>query len=333
MRYVIIGAGAVGAALAAEFHRAGIDYLLVARGAQLDHIRAHGLTYIRPTGREILPLRTSGQEEVTLRSDDLLVITVKTQDVRQAVEEWADRPVGGGKTAAGLPVLTVQNGLEAERMVARRFSRVYASSILVPAVFIETGTVTVASQPQMSSLTLGRFPSGLDETSAAIAADLRRANSLVEEREDIIRWKAAKLLHNVKNVLELFSGDKDILTEAGERIVREAETVLRAAGFDPAASAERRVDISGWTVVRDLIDSPTGQSTWQSFTRGARNEIDYLNGEIALLGVLTGHDTPWNKAAQLLCADLAARRGKPGDLSIDQLAVLAEPGFVQKGHH
>lgn len=323
MRYVIIGAGAVGAALAAEFHRAGIDYVLVARGAQLEHIRKHGLTYVRPSGRKILPLNTAGQDEVELRPDDVLVITVKTQDVIQVVEAWADRPVHGGGTAARLPVLTVQNGLETERIVARRFPHVYAASILVPAVFIETGTVTVASQPQMSSLTIGRFPSGLDDICGLIACDFRKANSLVEARSDIVRWKAAKLLHNVKNVLELFSGDEDILRDAGERIVDEAETVLRAAGFDPAAHDERRLDISGWKPVRHLIDAPTGQSTWQSFTRGARSEIDYLNGEIALLGVLTGHETPWNRAAQLLAAELSARRGRPGDLSVDQLVQLA----------
>lgn len=43
-RYVIIGAGAVGASLAAQFALSGIDYALVGRGDQITHIRQHGLT-------------------------------------------------------------------------------------------------------------------------------------------------------------------------------------------------------------------------------------------------------------------------------------------------
>jgi len=47
-RYIIIGAGAVGASLAAEFETHDIPYVLVGRGAQIAHIAAHGLSYRRP---------------------------------------------------------------------------------------------------------------------------------------------------------------------------------------------------------------------------------------------------------------------------------------------
>ena len=50
-RYVIVGAGAVGATLAAELHLAGRDVVLVARGDQLAALRVGGLRYLRPDGR------------------------------------------------------------------------------------------------------------------------------------------------------------------------------------------------------------------------------------------------------------------------------------------
>ncbi len=50
-RYIIIGAGAVGASLAAQFELTGIDYALVGRGAQIRHIIDQGLTYQRPSER------------------------------------------------------------------------------------------------------------------------------------------------------------------------------------------------------------------------------------------------------------------------------------------
>ncbi|MDT7574902.1 MAG: thiosulfate/3-mercaptopyruvate sulfurtransferase, partial [Pseudonocardiales bacterium] len=49
-RYVVIGAGAVGATLAAELHLAGIATVLVARGAHLAALRTAGLRYLRPDG-------------------------------------------------------------------------------------------------------------------------------------------------------------------------------------------------------------------------------------------------------------------------------------------
>lgn len=56
-RYIIIGAGAVGASLAAQFEQAGIDYALVGRGAQIRHIIEHGLTYQRPSGTQQIRLK------------------------------------------------------------------------------------------------------------------------------------------------------------------------------------------------------------------------------------------------------------------------------------
>ena len=52
-----------------------------------------------------------------------------------------------------------------------------------------------------------------------------------------------------------------------------------------------------------------GGSTWQSLARGTPVEVDYLNGEIVLLGRLHGVPAPVN---ELLCrathAAVAARR-------------------------
>ncbi|MDH2327013.1 2-dehydropantoate 2-reductase N-terminal domain-containing protein [Cereibacter sp. SYSU M97828] len=323
MRYIIIGAGAVGLALSAEFERAGVDYLLIGRGAQLEKLKADGLTYERPGGTQILRLDLSDRAD--LRKDDILLLTVKTQDAEAALDFWADQPVKGGGRGADLPVVTFQNGLDAERSALRRFARVYAASILIPAVYIEAGRVSVFSGPQLASVVVGRFPAGRDAISARIVADLTRANSLAEERDDIRRWKSAKLLHNVRNVLELFAGDAATLELTARRITDEARLALVAAGHDPARPDERLVDISGWKVTRAQSTSPTGQSTWQSFTRGARSEVGYLNGEIALLGALHGVDTPWNRAAQRLAAELATSGGAPGSIAITRLVELAGP--------
>ena len=103
-RYVVIGAGAVGASIAAELHRAGVDTLLVARGAHLAALRDNGLHYVRPDAAHRLPVPVAaGPAEVDLAAGDVLVLATKTQDTEAAVREWAWRPVkrADGGTGTG----------------------------------------------------------------------------------------------------------------------------------------------------------------------------------------------------------------------------------------
>lgn len=322
MTHIILGAGAIGTSLAAQFTTAGIDTLLVARGAQLDHLRQHGLQYQRPDGTRHIALAVTDLAGLRLTPDDVLFLAVKGQDVEDLTAALAVLPVAGGGLAADLPLVTLQNGIEAERIAARRFARLYAAVVRVPAIYTRTGHVRVLAEPHFAAITLGRFPAGRDALSQRLAADLTRAEALVEERDDIRRWKAEKLAYNVRNVVELFAGSPAEMAEAGDALAAEAHAILTAAGLDPARPAERRVSHDGWRIHRDP-DDPGGQSTWQSFTRGARSEVDFLNGEIVLQARLLGRAAPWNLAAQQLAAVLAAGGGRPGQIGIDRLIAAA----------
>jgi 2-dehydropantoate 2-reductase len=316
-RYIIIGAGAVGASLAAEFETHGIAYVLVGRGAQIDHILRHGLTYRRPQGtRQIRLQAVDTATPPALTPDDRLVLTVKTQDVEAATAFWAWQPVEGGGRAGNLPLVTVQNGLAAEDIALRRFSRVYAASIKIPARYTVTGEVVVGGTPNLGIVTLGRYPEGLDDTARSIAADLTQAGYLTEARADITRWKADKLIHNVTNATELFTATPAERTAFASRVADEARTVLQAAGLDPALPSERTVDISGWHIAEDSGIEQGQQSTWQSFTRGASSEVDYLNGEIVRLARRHGVPSPLNETLQSAIAALADSGSKPGSIAL-----------------
>jgi 2-dehydropantoate 2-reductase len=209
--------------------------------------------------------------------------------------------------------------LAAEDIALRRFSRVYAASILVPARYTVTGEVIVGGEPNVGVVTLGLYPNGLDDTATAIVADLTKAGYLAEARVDIRRWKAAKPTHNVTNVVELFAGTAEARAKVTAELVDEAHTVLKAAGYDPAAPSERTIDISGWCVAEGSGIERGQQSTWQSFTRGASSEVDYLNGEVVRLGRLHGIAVPLNAAFQQAAAKLARDGGKPGSLDIPEV--------------
>ncbi len=318
-RYIIIGAGAVGASLAAEFETHGIPYVLVGRGAQIAHIAAHGLSYRRAGAHSVLRLKTADTASPpTLRPDDILVLAVKAQDVESATKFWAWRQVEGKGSASELPLVTLQNGLAAEDIALRRFDRVHAASIRIPACYTVTGEVVVGGEPNVGIVALGRYPEGLDDMALSIVADLAKAGYLAEARPDIRRWKAAKLEHNVTNAVELFAGPPELLSKAAAGLAKEARAVLIAAGYDPAAPSEWTIDISSWRVAPESGIKPGQQSTWQSFIRGTSSEVDYLNGEIVRLGRIHGVAAPINAAFQRAAARLAIDGHSPGTRDIGE---------------
>lgn len=322
-RTVIIGAGAVGASTAAALALRGMDHLLIGRGQQISRIRQHGLRFIRPDGDSTVQLNTvEGIAAAELREGDLLVMATKTQHVEAAAEQLAWKTAGSGM-AADLPILTLQNGLAAERLLLRRFHRVYGGSIRIPASYTETGTVTSGAAPKRAVLVLGRMPSGVDDTAREIAALLRSIDWLVQLDETVIRWKALKLLHSVKNALELLDtrseGAGEQVARLASRLSEEAAAACAAAGIPIASEAERTTDMSQF-----VIDPTTGyredrQSTWQSFARGAgSHEADYLNGEVVQLGALHGVPTPANAALQRAVGRAWLTGAAPGAVPIPE---------------
>jgi thiosulfate/3-mercaptopyruvate sulfurtransferase len=327
-RYVVIGAGAVGASIAAELHRAGADTLLVARGAQLAALREHGLTYLRPDGEHHLRIPVAaGPAEVELAEDDVLVLATKTPSTAAAVRDWAWRPVkrsdgGLGAAATDLPVVTLQNGLDSERTALRSFARVIGGVVWIPATFVVPGEVVNHGSPVPAVMWLGRHPAGRDTATDRIAADLRRAAFTVHVVEDIAGHKAAKLLGNLVNGLDALYRPSDRRAAALATLQAEARAVFAAAGIVPAtpdAGDFRLAEIPGRT--------RGGNSTWQSLARSAPPETDYLNGEIVLLGRLHGVPAPANAAVQARVHRAVAAGTAAGSLDdADLAATVPGPG-------
>jgi 2-dehydropantoate 2-reductase len=329
-RYVVIGAGAIGALLAAQLDLAGIDTVLVARGANLQAIRSAGLKVRRPHGTDTVRLPVvSGPEQLQLTSQDVLVLATKTQDAEEVLNRWAWLPVSDqdgipSLLAADLPVLTFQNGLATEDLALRRFRRVYGVSIGVAASYLVPGEVVSPSYPVIGVAWLGRYPDQADPAAGQYVADLTAAGYAIESVADISAWKARKLLGNVGNGLDVLAGTPEQKAEARARLTAETTAVFAAAGIRTPAGA---APIAAGALLVEPVPGHVGGhlSTWQSFARGASSEVDYLNGEIVRLGRQHGVPTPVNERLQrLLGAQWAAGLG-PGvhELS-DLLSVRAE---------
>jgi 2-dehydropantoate 2-reductase len=322
-RYIVIGAGAVGAVLAARLTGTDQEAVLVGRGENIRRIAADGLRLFLHGEPSTVQLGTaSSQDEVHLRPDDVLVFATKVQDLEAAARDWAWRPAGSG-VAADLPVLSLQNGLDADRILLRRFARVLGGTILTSSQHISPGEVRSAALGPIGVLTVGAVPGGADPALAGLATDLRRAGYIVQLSDDVTRWKAAKLLFSVRNGLEVLSGGDAARHDLGDRLVAEAREALAAAGLTVADTvAERTEDVSAFRADPASGVQPGQQSTWQSFARGASPETDFLNGEVVLLGRLHGVPTPVNAALQRVLGEAASRGDRPGTRSLDEVENL-----------
>ena len=300
-RYIIIGAGAIGVTLAAELQRAGKDILVIARGGQLDALRAGTLRYARPDGtRDLAIPAAAGPDEVTLAEGDVLIVATKTQDADAVLADWAWRPVasaGGRPAAAVIPVITVQNGLDAERSALRRFETVLGAVLWVAAGYVAGGEVAAVSWPSPGIIWLGSYPRGEHPLLAPVAADLSAAGFLTHVVPEVQRWKAAKLTRSVTFALHALYPPGPLRERAEQLLHDEAREILAASGLDiadPAAGTEGERD----RVAPHPTQGPryTGNSTAQSLTRASGVETDFLNGEIVLAARLAGRSAPANAA-------------------------------------
>lgn len=324
MRYIIIGAGAVGGTIGGRLHYSGRDVVLVARGAHAEALREHGLRLELPDGTRTLRIPVAeGPAALTPRADDVLVLAVKTQDTAAALDAW-----GAYGEGAGPAVVCAQNGVENERLALRRFRDVYAMCVWLPCTHLEPGVVAAPCAPLTGILHLGRYPSGADDTARRIAADLADSGFAAPVRPDVMAWKYAKLLMNLGNAVQAVCGEDDsreeVRAQLAARARAEGVAVLDAAGIAYVGPEEQARVRGDRMLIQPLNGAPRGGgSSWQSLARGTGSiESDYLNGEIVLLGRRVGVPTPVNEALRRAANRFAREGRRPGDLSDAELTAL-----------
>ena len=313
MRYIIFGAGAVGGIVGAGLFEHGHEVVLIARGTHLAVMKRDGLRAVYPD-REIqqkIPA-VDHANDIDWRDGDVVFLTMKTQDTEQALYDL--------EAAAGsdIPVFCMQNGVENERLAARRFAHVYGTNVLMPASFLQPGIVSVSSSPVHGVLDSGCYPEGVDETLKAVAADLEASGFKCQPVPDIQRWKNAKLIRNLGNGLQGACGLEVDTSGIRARLEEEARAVF--------AKAELPVTPLEEFTARTVFAPPSGggSSGWQSVMRGTGSiEADYLNGEIVLLGRLHGVPTPYNEAVRRSANRIARKKLTPGACTPEEIHELA----------
>ena len=333
MRIAVIGAGAIGSAIGALLAHVGEDVTLIGRPAHVIAIRESGLRVDGYLG-ELTP-KLDASESLEF-SPDLALLAVKTQDVTSAVRDSSAQ-------LADVPIVTLQNGVRSDELVAQILPRGQIMSVVVvmSATYLTPGRVTLIDR---GDLLIGRPFDPNDAQVQEVARILDEAvPTQVTENIKGAHW--TKLMINLNNALpaltdlpvgEAYSDPR--LSRLAVSLIREGLQVVDRAGI-------RLESIPGVKVgsLRRLGQVPLGLaagrfaanarkweelqpnygSTLQSIRRGRPTEIDYLNGEIVGLGAQAGVQTPLN--AKIV--EMVHRVERDGRfLGVD--AVIAECGVV-----
>ncbi len=209
-------------------------------------------------------------------------------------------------------------------MAARRFSRVYGMVVWMPATYLEPGVVLNHASPIGGILDAGCYPRGVDSLITQVTADVTACGFSAKADPAIMRWKYTKLLSNLRNALQAICGLEAPGGEVARRARQEALACYKAAGIEFVPEEEMRQRIQTEIRMADIEGHPrTGGSTWQSLMRGLPSiEVDYLNGEIVLLGKLYGVPTPCNAVLQRVANDMARSGKRPGSMTVEQLQAM-----------
>jgi 2-dehydropantoate 2-reductase len=319
MRYLILGAGAIGGAIGGRLFEHGHDVVLIARGEHLRALQSTGLELRDPETTVELKIRAVATAEAAdLRADDVLILATKSQHSEALLTDLAVT------APPSLAVVCAQNGVANERVCLRRFANTYGMRVILAGTHLEPGIVEIATAPLSGILDVGRFPGGNDDLAETIASDLRHSGFDAKARDDVMSHKYLKLLSNLGNALQAACGTDD--DPVGRKLAKAARSEGRAcyaaAGItvaDETDEAERRRARGFNQAVAGATRQ--GGSSWQSLQRGTGNiEADWLNGEIVLLGRLHGIPTPVNERLQVVANRMAHDGRPPGSMTAEELA-------------
>ena len=303
MRVGVIGAGAVGGAIAALLARAGHDVEVTARGEHLEAIRQGGIRLSGGWGSYIALVQANPQ---LTRAAELVVVATKAQHATEAIRENV-------RMLRGIPLLVVQNGLDSivSAQAASPRSDVVGGLATYATSYLSPGEITVTTAGPTYVGVAG--PDDLPARYVASILNEVMPTSIVPNFRGA-QW--TKLMINQVNALPAITGMsvQDVVADRGLRLVmtasiREAVRVARKSRvrFEKLQGLGRQAlglvgiaplwlgQLLPLAMSARIGSVPNPGSTLQSLRRGQATEIDNLNGAVVRAASAVGRSAPVNE--------------------------------------
>ena len=293
MRIAVMGTGGVGGYFGARLARAGHEVAFVARGRQLEALRANGLRVESPLGDVHLRSVQVTGEPTEIGPVDLVLFTVKLWDTLDAAE--AVKPLLGENAA----VVSFQNGVAKDDILRNALGAEHviggvtyiAATIAEPGVIRHSGT--------LQKLVFGEYDGSLSPRVRQFR-DACASSGIDAETSDRIEqtvWEKFVFLVGLSGTTSLArSSIGPIRSNPRSRaflhdVMAEVVQVALAQGVAlPADYADERLAFT------DTVPASMTSSMHHDLEQGSRLEVAWLSGNVVERGARLGVTTPCNRA-------------------------------------
>jgi len=293
MKIAVVGSGGVGGYFGGLLARDEHDVAFLARGPHLRAIRARGLRVESADGSFTIAPANATDDPDEVGPVELVMLCVKTYDLAAAIEQI--RPLVGPSTA----ILTLQNGVEAPELVAAA----YGCAVVLPGVVYCEVTVkepgVIFQGSPMRRIILGEIDGSATPQARAIADAFAAAGADTTLSPNIIGalWSKFCFICGMSGVTTLtrrsigpILADKEALALL-RAVVEEARAVGVAKGVRFDADP-----VEGGLATFARFAPEAKSSMQRDLERGARLELEALNGAVVRMGRALGVATPANQA-------------------------------------
>ena len=243
MRFLVLGAGAVGGYFGGRLAEAGRDVTFLVRAPRAATLAAQGLTVASPLGDFHVPAKVATADRVG-GPYDVVLLTAKHYDLDAAIA--AIGPAVGAQTA----VLPLLNGLIHLDRLDRAFGqeRVLGGVAYVGASLQPDGSIR--HHNQLSGIAFGDRPAGISPRAQAIEAAFADTPVSAPASPNILQemWEKFVMMGAMAGINCLMRGNigEIVGTDDGARLMlaalAECRAVAAASGFAPRPEAGARVD-------------------------------------------------------------------------------------------
>ena len=295
MKFLIMGAGALGSAFGGMLADAGHDVTLIGRESHMKPIREHGLRITGIWGSHVIENIRATSELKENYKPDVVLLTTKSFDTENVIREL--QPLISNDSV----VISLQNGIGNEEIIARYVGEEHAMGGMVITGF-------EISKPGEVEVTVSAATTKIGELNNKITPRLKKIVAIFNDAEipsdavDNIQmhiWAKAFYSAALNPLSAIFRVEYGKLSNLNsfaiiEDLIHEAFEVAKA----------EKIELF-WNTAKEYLDHLRREqiprtekhrsSMLNDIERGKKTEIDFLNGVFVALGKKHNIPTPVNE--------------------------------------
>ncbi|MGZ5205219.1 MAG: ketopantoate reductase family protein [Caldimonas sp.] len=276
MRYLVVGAGALGGYFGARLLEAGRDVTFLLRPGRAEALARTGLVVKSRFGDLALPPPPFALADAIGSTFDVVIVACKAYDLADTMSSFAPA-VGPGTT-----ILPLLNGMRHLDHLKERFGagRVLGGLCMISAALDAAGAVQHFND--LHTIVFGELDGTASPRVAEIQADFAstKFDSRASAQIVLEMWEKWVFIAAAAGITCLMRASIGDIVEAGaadlsETLLEECRAIAADSGFAP-----RAVAIDRCRTMRTTAGSPITASMLKDMERGAPVEADHVIGDL-----------------------------------------------------